>query len=148
MNTSTKRFAASLLTCLAMMASSGQAWSANTAAEDEQVKQQMLAIPSLQQSVAKAGGYDPKNIDITSSPHQVTITVINSKLNDGADTNRKTEAGKMVSTLSQAVAGKAPFAQVMVIHVEYVKRTGNSDKAIDRFDFNKSPAGIFVAHTS
>lgn len=148
MNTSTKRLAASLLTSLAMIASSGQAWSANTTAETEQIKQQMLAIPSLQQEVAKAAGYDPKSIDITSSPHQVTITVINSKLNDGVDTNRKAEAGTMVSTLARAVAGKAPFAQVMVIHVEYVKRAGNSDKAIDRLDFNKSPAGIFVAHTS
>lgn len=148
MNTSTKRLAASLLASLAMIASSGQVWSANTAAETEQVKQQTLAFPSLQQAVAKATGYDPKNIDITSSPHQVTITVIDSKLNDGVDTNRKMEAGTMVSTLTRAIAGKAPFAQVMVIHVDYVKRTGGSDKAIDRFDFNKSPAGIFVAHSS
>jgi hypothetical protein len=36
----------------------------------------------------------------------------------------------------------------MVIHVDYVKRTGNQDKAIQRLDFNKSPAGIFVARTS
>lgn len=147
MNTSAKRLAASLLTSLAMIAS-GQVWSANTAAETEQVKQQMVAIPGLQLAVAKATGYDAKNIDITSSPHQVTITVINSKLNDGVDTNRKTEAETMVSTLARAVAGKAPFAQVMVIHVIYVKRSGNSDKPIDQYDFNKSPAGIFVAHTS
>jgi hypothetical protein len=148
MNTTTKRLAASLLTSLAMIASSGQVWSANTAAENEQVKQQTIAIPSLQQSVAKATGYDAKSIDITSSPHQVTITVVNSKLNDGVDTERKAEAATMVSTLARAVAGKAPFAQVMVIHVDYVKRTGSSDKSIDRLDFNKSPAGIFVAHSS
>jgi hypothetical protein len=148
MNTTTKRLAASLLTSLAMIASSGPVWSANTAAETEQVKQQMIAIPGLQQEVAKATGNDAKNIDITSSPHQVTITVVNSKLNEGVDANRRAEASTMVSTFARAVAEKAPFAQVMVIHVDYVKRTGNSDKAIQRYDFNKSPAGIFVAHSS
>jgi hypothetical protein len=148
MNTTTKRLAASLLTSLAMIASSGPTWSANTAAETEQVKQQTIAIPSLRQEIAKATGNDAKNIDITSSPHQVTITVVNSKFNEGGDADRKTEAATMVSTLARAISEKAPFAQVMVIHVDYVKRTGNSDKTIDRFDFNKSPAGIFVAHTS
>jgi hypothetical protein len=108
----------------------------------------MIAVPGLQRDVANATKYDPKMIDISTTPHQVTITVINSKLNDAQKGEREAEASTMASTLARSVADKAPFAQVMVIHVDYVKRTGNQDKAIQRLDFNKSPAGIFVARTS
>jgi lipopolysaccharide biosynthesis regulator YciM len=131
-----------------MLASSGQVMSADTALEIEQVRQQSIAIPGIQREVAKATGNDPKIIDITSTPHKVTITVINSKLNDAKDADREAEASTMVSTLARAVSGKAPFAQVVVIHVDYVKRNGNYDKAIQQMDFNKSPAGIFVPHNS
>jgi lipopolysaccharide biosynthesis regulator YciM len=148
MNRNTKCLIASFFTTLAIVASSAPAWSANTASETEQVKQQLIAIPGLQQEVAKATGNDAKMIDINATPHQVTITVINSKLNDATKADREAEASTMASTLSRAISEKAPFAQVMVIHVDYVKRTGNQDKAIQRLDFNKSPAGVFVAHTS
>jgi len=148
MNGNSKYLVVSLWATLALLTSSGQAWSADTALETEQVKQQSMAIPGIQREVANATGNDAKIIDITTTPHQVTITVINSKLNDVQRANREAEASTMASTLARSVADKAPFAQVMVIHVDYVKRTGNQDKAIQRIDFHKSPAGIFVAHTS
>jgi hypothetical protein len=132
---------------LSIIASS-TAWSADTALEIEQVKQQSMAIPVIQREVAIASGYDAKMIDITSTPHKVTITVINSKLNDAQNAFREAEASTMASTLASSIAGKAPFAQVIVIHVDYVKRTGNHDQAIQQLDFNKSPAGVFVAHKS
>jgi hypothetical protein len=148
MNKCSKSLAMSLWATVAILASSGQVWSADTALDTEQVKQQSMAIPSLQKEVANATGNDAKIIDITTTPHKVTITVINSKLNDAKDADREAEASTMVATLARAVSGKAPFAQVIVIHVDYVKRTGAHDKAIQRIDFNKSPAGIFVAHKS
>jgi hypothetical protein len=148
MNSNTKRFVASLLSTMVMLASSGQALSANSASETEQVKQQLIAIPGIQREVANATGNNAKMIDITSTPHQVTITVINSKLNEALNVDRQAEASTMASTFARAVSGKAPFAQVMVIHVDYVKRTGDQDKAIQRFDFHKSPAGMFVFHSS
>ena len=148
MNRNSKYLVVSLWATLALFESSGQAWSADTALETEQVKQQSMAIPGIQREVANATGNDAKMIDITTTPHKVTITVINSKLNDAKDAGREAEASTMVSTLARAISGKAPFAQVIVIHVDYVKRTGNQDKAIQPLDFNKSPAGIFVAHKS
>ena len=148
MNRKTKCLVASLCATLAMLASSVPAWSAETALEIEQVKQQSMAIPGIQREVEKAKGNDPKMIDIITTPHKVTITVINSKLNDAKNADREAEALTMVSTLARAVSGKAPFAQVIVIHVDYVKRTGSYQEAIQQLDFNKSPAGIFVPHSS
>ena len=131
-----------------MLSSSGLAWSADTALETEQVKQQSMAVPGIQRDIAKATGNDAKIIDIATTPHKVTITIINSKLNEAKDADREAEALTMVSTLARAVSGKTPFSQVIVIHVDYIKRTGNQDKAIQQLDFNKSPAGIFVPHSS
>ncbi len=148
MNRNTKCLVTSLWVTVAMLASSAPAWSADTALEIEQVKQQTIAVPSIQREVAKATGNDAKMIDIATTPHKVTITVINSKLNDAKDTDREAEASTIVSTFARAVSGKAPFAQVVVVHVNYVKRTGTQDKAIQQLDFNKSPAGIFVPHNS
>lgn len=148
MDRNTNRFVAVLLSTVAILASSGHAWSADSATETEQVKQQLVAIPGLQLELATATGNDAKMINITSTPHQVTITVINSKLNNALKADRQAEASTMASTLARAVSDKAPFAQVMVIHVDYVQRAGTKDKAIQRLDFQKSPAGNFVAHTS
>lgn len=148
MKRNTKCLVASLWVSLAMLSSSGLAWSADTALETEQVKQQSMAVPGIQRDIAKATGNDAKIIDIATTPHKVTITIINSKLNEAKDADREAEALTMVSTLARAVSGKAPFAQVIVIHVDYIKRTGNQDKAIQQLDFNKSPAGIFVPHSS
>jgi hypothetical protein len=148
MNRNTKHLVASLGAALALFASSGLAWSADTALETEQVKQQTMAMPGIQRDVAKATGNEVSMLDIKSTPHKITITVINSKLNTAQNADREAEATTMVSTLARAISGKAPFAQVVVIHVDYVKRTGSEDKAIQQIDFNKSPAGIFVGHKS
>lgn len=148
MKRNTKCLVASLWVSLTMLASSGLAWSADTALEIEQVKQQSMAVPGIQREIAKATGNDAKMIDIATTPHKVTITVINSKLNEAKDADREAEALTMVTTLARAVSGKAPFAQVIVIHVDYIKRVGGQDKTIQQLDFNKSPAGIFVPHSS
>ncbi|AXS79845.1 hypothetical protein [Dechloromonas sp. HYN0024] len=148
MNKYSKSLVVSFWVSIATLASSAQAWSADTPLETEQIKQQTMAIPGIQRDVAKATGNDAKMIDITTTPHKLTITVINSKLNDAQKADRESEASTMASAVARAVSGKAPFAQVIVIHVDYVKRVGNKDEAIQRLDFNKSPAGIFVAHQS
>ena len=148
MNRNSRSLIVSLWVTLAMLVSSAQAWSADPAVETDQLRQQSLAIPALQREVANVTGNDIKMIDITTTPHKLTISVINSKLNDSQKTDRESEASTMASTVARAVSGKAPFAQVIVIHVDYVKRVGNKDEAIQRLDFNKSPAGIFVAHQS
>ena len=111
MNRKTKCLVASLWVTVAMLASSAPAWSADTALEIEQVKQQTMAVPSIQRDVAKATGNDAKMIEIATTPHKVTITVINSKLNDAKDTDREAEASTMVSTFALQEQGLHHFME-------------------------------------
>lgn len=141
----TKTLAMAAFVTVVAIGATSHAWCADTT-DAEQTKQQLLLLPSAQQAVASAAGYEARNIEIKSTVHQVTITVINSKLNTRVAADRDAEASKLVSIFALAIGEKPAFAQVMVVHVDYVQRPASSTKAIQRFDFYRSPAGLFVAH--
>jgi hypothetical protein len=122
------------------------AWCADNASDAAQVKRQSVVIPKLKQAAAKAAGYESKSIEVKTTAHQVTIAVINSKLNGGVAADREAQASTIASAIEKEIAGKAEFGQVVVIHVDYVKRPGKSATAIQGFDFFKSPTGSFVLH--
>ena len=104
------------------------------------------AFPSLQEAAAAAAAYKKTSIEVKSTAHQVTITVVNSKLNDGATTERTAEASKIASASAKVIAGKPEFAAVVIIHVDYVKRAGNDSTVVEGIDFNKAPDGSFKLH--
>ncbi len=139
-------FAVASFVALGAVISPASAWCADIAGDTAQVRQQAVAIPSLQQAAANAAGYKPADIEVKPMAHQITITVINSKLNSGVAGDRKAEASKIVPAIEKAIAGKPEFGQILMIHVDYVTRQGNRSKIIQGFDFNKTPAGAFVLH--
>jgi len=53
-----------------------------------------------------------------------------------------------VSAIAKAIAGKPEFAQVVIIHVDYVKQAGNKATVVQGIDFNKAPDGAFALHKS
>jgi hypothetical protein len=104
------------------------------------------AFPALQEAAAAAAGYKKTDIEVKSTAHQVTIIVVNSKLNNGVTAERTTEALKIASAGAKFIAGKPEFAAVVIIHVDYVKRAGNDSAVIEGIDFNKAPDGSFKLH--
>ncbi len=104
------------------------------------------AFPTLQDAAAAAAGYKKTDIEVKSTAHQVTITVVNSKLNNGVTSERTTEASKIASAGAKFIGGKPEFAAVVIIHVDYVKREGNDSAVIEGIDFNKAPDGSFKLH--
>lgn len=130
------------------LAGSVPAFAADVAADAAQVAKQADAITSLQQSAAAAAGYKTTDLEIKSTAHQITITVVNSQLNDGTPAGRSSEALTIMQAVEASIAGKAEFGQVMVMHVNYVSRQGSDSKVIQGFDFNKSPSGAFVPHST
>jgi len=130
------------------LVSSVSAFAAGAAADVAQVATQAASIPVLQQSAATAAGYKATDLEIKSTAHQITITVVNSKLNAGLPAGRSNEASKITQALVKSIAGKVEFGQVTMIHLDYVSRQGTKSKIIQGFDFNKSPAGSFVLHTT
>ena len=121
-------------------------WSADTASDAEQAKRQAPVYAALQEAAATAAGYKKTSIEVKSTAHQVTIAVVNSKLNDGSTTERTAEASRIASACANTIAGKPEFAAVVIIHVDFVKRLGGSSTVVEGIDFNKAPDGSFKLH--
>ena len=136
------------LVAIVAMASSVSAFAADVAADAAQVARQAASIPALQQSAATAAGYKAADLEVKATAHQLTITVVNSKLNVGQPAGRSSEAAKIVQALEKSIAGRAEFGQIMIMHLDYVSRKGTDSKIIQGFDFNKSPTGSFVPHAT
>lgn len=141
-------FAATALLALTFLAGSNPVWCADAASDAAQVKLQSVTIPKLKVAIASAAGFAAKDIEVKTTAHQITITVINSALNAGVAADREANAAKIAASVERTIADKAEFSQVAALHVDYVKRPGNDAKPIQGFDFFKSPAGAFASHKS
>lgn len=119
---------------------------ADIASDTERAKWQAAVVPTVQDAAASAAGYKKTSIEVKSTAHQVTISVVNSKLNNGSRTERIAEASTIASACAKAIAGKSEFAAVVIIHVDYVKRLENNSTVIQGIDFNKAPDGSFKLH--
>ena len=141
-------FTVAVLLTVAVVSHPMPAWGADVASDSEQVKRQAVLIPKLQQAAAGAGGYESSSINLKSTAHQVTIEVINSKLNNASATDRNAEASAIASAIGKAIGGKSEFSAVVTIHIDYVAGLGNPAKTVQGFVFNKNPDGTFKSHQS
>jgi flagellar biosynthesis/type III secretory pathway protein FliH len=145
-NSVKKVLAISALIAMAGALSAAPAWGADVASDAAQAKRQATVIPDLQKAAANAAGYKTSEVQVNSTAHQVTIKVVDSKLNGAGAADRNAEASKIASAVAKAIAGKPDFAQVMTIHVDYLKQAGNSTAVVQGIDFNKTPDGAFTLH--
>jgi hypothetical protein len=141
-------FAVAVLLMLAVASHPMSVWGADVASDSEQVKRQAVLIPNLQQAAAGAGGYDSASIKVKSTAHQVTIEVINSKLNSASSADRNAEASAIASAIGKAIDGKPEFAAVVTVHIDYVTGSGSTAKLVQGLVFNKSSGGTFKPHQS
>ncbi len=119
---------------------------ADSMSDAEQAKRQVAVVPALQEAAASATGYQKASIEVKSTAHQITIIVVNGKLNDGSTTERTAEASKIATACVNVITGKPDFAAVVIIRVDYVKRVGNRSTVVEGVDFNKAPDGSFKLH--
>ena len=140
-----KRLAIFLLLAIVALNATESAWGASEASNAKSVKQQALSIPKAQAAVTGAAGYEIKNIKIVSTLYRVTITVADHTLNDDPSKDREPEATQAAGAFVKEMSGKAEFAQIVIIHVDYVRSIGNK-KAIEAYEFYKTPAGTFAIH--
>ena len=131
---------------LTLLAGSQVVWSADTATDAAQVKLQSFSKPEVQALAEKTGGYKPKDVEINSTAHQMTITIINSKLNNVDIEQREAEASKIVSSIALFIADKPEFSKLPVIHINYVNRQGKKLKNVQQIDFFQAPTGAYVLH--
>ncbi len=76
------------------------------------------------------------------------VTIIDSKLNTASAADREVDASKIVYSIANAIADKAEFSQVAVIHVDYVELHDQHEKIVQGFDFYKGSTGIFSLHNT
>ena len=141
-------YAVAVLLLLALANNPTNVWGADVVSDTQQVKGQTALIPSLQQAAAGAGGYDSSSIKVKSTAHQVTIAVINSKLNSASAADRNAEASAIASAIGKAIDGKSEFAAVVTVHIDYVAGSGSTAKIVQGLVFNKSSDGTFKPHQS
>lgn len=79
-----------------------------------------------------------------SAAHQITVTVSGSPLTHSAE--REAQASKIVAAVETGIEKKPAFAQISVIHMNYVKLVGQGKSAAQGFDYYQTPAGAFVPH--
>ena len=130
----------------ALMCAALPVLSADTASDATQVKLQSASFPKLLSLSAAAAGYKTKDLEIKTTPHLITLTVINSQLNAKLTAERETEAIKMVTAMENALLDKPEFAMVAAIHVDYIERKGKKSKVIQGIDFLQTPARTFILH--
>jgi hypothetical protein len=140
-----KLVAMSVMLALASINDMGSALGAENISNAKVLTQQALSLPKAQAAVAKSAGYEIKNVKIENTAYRITITVADDTLNDDASKDREPEATQAADAFVTVMNGKAEFSQVVIIHVDYVRSVGNK-KAIEAYEFYKTPAGSFVIH--
>ncbi len=121
-------------------------WAATAQSDAAQVKLLASHLPDVKTQAEKAGGYTAKDLQLKTTAHQITITIIGSVLNKGGDAARLAQASKTVSAVVAAIVDKPEFSQIPVIHLDYVTATGNKGRAVQKIDFFQTPTGLFVLH--
>jgi hypothetical protein len=142
----TKHFLAASFLTLVALAGSSTVWSADAVTDAAQVKRQAASMAEIKALTESEGGYKTRNVELSSTAHQMTITIVNGELNTGVIAAREAEATRIVSAVARVIADKPEFSKLPVIHVDYVKRQGKKTRPVQRFDFFQSPAGVFVLH--
>ncbi len=108
------------------------------------------SVPELKQAVLAATRYDAASLNLTATPLDIVVTLVNSKLASGPNAPREVEANKIAGVIADAISGKPEFAEVQSIHVDYITRDADGDHArtIDKIDFRKDAKGQFQHHIS
>ncbi len=126
------------------------AWPQDDKSYETKLQHQARSLPAIRDEILAATGYDERAIELKPGPHQLVITVVNSKLLSGSAAARVDEATAISSAVTQAIAHRPEFDDVEVLHIDYVRR----DKAaagvqtVQAIDFRKDPQGKFRYHVS
>ena len=117
---------------------------ADAATDQAQMHEQAASLPTVQRAAEAALGVAPPRVEVHSRAHQLTVSVV-----DVANaSSRSHDAQTVVGAVERAIDGRRGFDQVMLIHVDFVTRAGKGARIVKGFDFNRSPSGSFVPHTT
>ncbi len=108
------------------------------------------ALQNIRTSIMQAIGAQEATVDLKIAGGILTVSRINSTLNQANHTARDGEASRIATLVAGTIVGKPDFSKIHTIRVQYVGRikTGGNEKIIDTVDFRRDPSGVFHFHTT
>jgi hypothetical protein len=108
------------------------------------------AIEAVRKLVAQDIGAPEDSIEILKKGKVLTITHVNSALNESDHQSRNDEATSIMAAVVKAIADKAEFKSLYSISVRYTSRAeaASESKVVDTIEFRKNQKGAFEMHLS
>jgi hypothetical protein len=112
------------------------------------VPEKTVSIEAVRKLVALDIGAQEDSIEIVKKGKVLTITRINSSLNESSHQNRNEEAASIMAVVVKAIADVAEYNSLYSIAVHYTRRTNASSKTsvFDTIEFRKNQKGEFEIH--
>jgi hypothetical protein len=135
--------ATSFITFLSLIVIANWSVDAKTNAPEKTV-----SIEAVRKLVALDIGAQEDSIEIVKKGKVLTITRINSSLNESSHQNRNEEAASIMAVVVKAIADVAEYNSLYSIAVHYTSRTNASSKTsvFDTIEFRKNQKGEFEIH--
>ncbi len=108
------------------------------------------ALQNIRTSIIQAIGPQDATVELKLAGGILTVSRINSTLNQANHAARDGEASRIASLVAGTIVDKPEFNKIHTIRVRYVGRikTGGHEKIIDTVDFRRDPSGVFHFHTT
>jgi hypothetical protein len=106
------------------------------------------AVEAVRKLVAQDIGAPDDSIEILKKGKVLTITRVNSALNESNHQSRNDDAASIMAVVAKAIVDKAEFKSLYNINVQYTSRAeaASKSKIIDTIEFRKNQKGVFEMH--
>jgi hypothetical protein len=107
---------------------------------------QAPALDGARNLIIQTIGAEKDTVTIVATGKVVTVERINSNMNGSSHGARNNEATAIGPIVVQAIADKPEFNGVLVIRVQYLRRSSQSSKVVDTIEYRKDASGKFQFH--
>jgi hypothetical protein len=103
--------------------------------------QKATALDGARNLIIQTIGAEKDTVAIVATEKVVTVERINSNMNGSSHGARNNEAMVIGPIVVQAIADKPEFNGILVIRVQYLRRSSQSSKVVDTIEYRKDASG-------
>ena len=107
---------------------------------------QAPALDGARNLIIQTIGAEKDTVAVVANGKVVTVERINSNMNGSSHGARNSEATVIGPIVVQAIADKPEFNGILVIRVQYLRRSSQSSKVVDTIEYRKDASGKFQFH--
>lgn len=138
-----------VMTAILLVTVLGQSSSAVQAqTNSSQVGMQNGQLSEMKAAILRTIGAQEPTVQLAMAGSVLTVTRVNSNLNESTHAGRDNEARAILGAISNLITGKPEFKSLTTIRVEYVFRSviGVVNRVIDAIEFREDANGLFQFH--